>query len=1012
MSTIPASRLSRLLSPWPYLLFTLFACTGLGAEDSAETLGLDPNEALASFVLHDDFELELVAAEPMVQDPVAMEIDEEGRMWVVEMPGYPLNVAGTGRVRMLTDENGDGKADNSVIFADGLVLPTGIMRWKKGIIVTDPPDILYLEDSDGDNVADIREVLVTGFARSNPQHNMNKPIYALDNWIYVANNNRIGTEAYAEQFGDPGSEIVFPGREEPKLGQNAYSRSVRFKPDSFELESLSSASQFGHSFDAWGHYFQNDNSHPGFHEVIAQRYLDRNPDSGVRETMEYIPAYAPKTNVFPITKNPLHQLLTDRGVFTSAAGISFYTGGSFGEGYDNLVFIAEPVHNLVHVDRVNPNGATYSSSRLLEKKEFLASTDSWFRPVNFYVGPDGAMYVVDYYRRIVEHPEWMDDETAKSGKLADGTSQGRIYRITPKNSTTSSWSKGLAPESASVEDLIELLNDKNAWLRINAQRKLLDNRDEELAGKLMAFLNSSATAIARVHTLWMLEELGALDTAHLSKSLRDKSPGVQENAIIIAERHLDREPNLIHDLSPIYNKNSSGLSDRRNFQLLLTLGGFETDEALDVSRNIVQDYEDDPWFLAAARTAISRWVFPNLGEVLSYNNPRESESKAGFTSILAENLVRENSRSDLAMLIDGFLNGGDESPHWWKEAVLSGLLEGIRRTNNKAAVSPEQLIELVRMGLEEERAETSKLISELIARIKPNNVDPELVERASALLSSSSVTNRHKAQIVKLLGNYSPDDGRPTAISYIGANDKPEIQSAAIDVLSRVEGLHQHVITNWSKMTPTTRNKAVSLFMNDDVGRLALLDEIESGRILANTIGWNRRVVLMRDTEGDVKSRARTLLTVDDSENYTENMTEAESLNGHPEDGKLVYSQLCSVCHQVSGENGYSFGPDLSTVRHWPVHHMLQGIANPSKSIADGYEFWLVKKKDGESLTGVISNEDANTVTLRMQGGAELEFRRSELDSIEAVGQSAMPQGLADQLSAQQMADLVAYIKQ
>jgi len=263
--------------PLLYSFLFFLSCSNISFDGVDET-GLSPEKAMESFVLHPDFKLELVAAEPLVEDPVAIEIDENGNMYVVEMPGYPLDTKGSGRVKLLRDTDGDGEADESTIFVDELVLPTGIMRWKNGVIVTDPPEVIYFEDSDGDGKAETREVLLSGFARSNPQHNMNKPLYGLDNWIYLANNNRIWTENYKDQFGDQGSEIKFNNRELPKLGVNGNSRSVRFKPDSFELESMSSDSQFGHSFDKWGRYFQNDNSHPGYHEVIAQAYLDRKPD--------------------------------------------------------------------------------------------------------------------------------------------------------------------------------------------------------------------------------------------------------------------------------------------------------------------------------------------------------------------------------------------------------------------------------------------------------------------------------------------------------------------------------------------------------------------------------------------------------------------------------------------------------------------------------------------------------------------------------------------------------------
>ncbi|HRQ90945.1 MAG TPA: dehydrogenase, partial [Bacteroidia bacterium] len=217
--------------------------------------GLPPAEALKSFELAEGFQIELLAAEPLLADPVAMEIDEQGRLYVVEMPGYPLDLEFSGKVRLLTDSDGDGTLDQSTVFAEGLRFPNGILRWKQGVLVTDAPDLIYLEDTDGDGRADKREVVLTGFALSNPQHIVNTPMLGLDNWIYLANEPATVPRIYADTFGDTGSEIRFPGRDAPMLPKNANGRRVRLQPDTHRLEALSSASQYGQTSDPWGRHF-------------------------------------------------------------------------------------------------------------------------------------------------------------------------------------------------------------------------------------------------------------------------------------------------------------------------------------------------------------------------------------------------------------------------------------------------------------------------------------------------------------------------------------------------------------------------------------------------------------------------------------------------------------------------------------------------------------------------------------------------------------------------------------
>ena len=287
--------------------------------------------------------------------------------------------------------------------------------------------------------------LLTGFALSNPQHNLNSPLLGLDNWIYLAHEGAVSTETYQREFGDPGQEIYFPDHPNaPRLSKNANGRAVRFRPDNQQLELLSSHTQFGHTFDRWGHYLLVGNANHIYQEIIAESYLKRNPNLLLSNSTQSISDHGSAAEVFPITQNPQHQLLTDVGVITSACGLTAYLGGAFPPPYDEgVTFVAEPVSNLVHVDKLKPEGIMFTASRVKPHQEFLASTDAKFRPVNLYTGPDGALYVVDYYRQIIEHPEWMGEEVIASGELYNDADKGRIYRISAKEAKPAEWTKGL-----------------------------------------------------------------------------------------------------------------------------------------------------------------------------------------------------------------------------------------------------------------------------------------------------------------------------------------------------------------------------------------------------------------------------------------------------------------------------------------------------------------------------------------------------------------------------------------
>jgi putative membrane-bound dehydrogenase-like protein len=237
----------------------------------------NPEEALKTLKIEDGFQIELFANEPDITDPVAMDIDESGRIYVLENHGYPLDTTSAeGKVKLLEDTNGDGRPDRTRVFADKLVMPTGVMAWKKGVLVTDPPNVLYFEDTNGDGAADVRKVVLAGFAFTNPQHTVSSPYYGLDNWIYLSHEGYTRAVVFTEKFGDPGKEIHFPDKPDGPRAE-VTRRSVRFRPDTSQLELLAGPSQFGQTFDAWGHLFTHNNSNHAAHEVIAARYLERNP---------------------------------------------------------------------------------------------------------------------------------------------------------------------------------------------------------------------------------------------------------------------------------------------------------------------------------------------------------------------------------------------------------------------------------------------------------------------------------------------------------------------------------------------------------------------------------------------------------------------------------------------------------------------------------------------------------------------------------------------------------------
>src|SRR5690348_12840136 len=521
------------------------------------------DDAVKFFKVESGFHIEKFASEPSVESPVAMDVDENGRIYVVEDRGYPLSTDNPlGRVKLIEDTNGDGIPDRVTIFADKLVMPTGVMRWKKGILVTDAPNVWYFEDTDGDGKADIKKLVLTGFAVTNPQHTVNNPIYGLDNWIYIAHEGPATAIIYKKQFGDRGSDIRFPDRPDlPALKE--HNRNVRFRPDTSQVEALSGSSQYGQAFDDWGHHFTTNNSDHVRHEVIAARYLERNPDLPVSSAMQQISDHGAAAKVYPITLHPRFEMLTEVGQFTSACGITCYRGS---------LFVAEPVHNLVHQDLISDAGATDVAKRAHPDVEFLASTDAWFRPVNFYAGPDGALYVMDFYRLVIEHPEWMSTEAQNSQDLTKGIDRGRIYRIVPDGNPAP---KPIKLGSASNADLVRELANPVIWWRRTAQRLLVDRKAIDAAPDLVRMVHESPSPVGRLHALWTLDGLGALQPAEIEHALADREAGVRENAIVLAEPRLASSPALVRKLIAMAKDPDAKV----RFQLLCTLGSVKSPEA-------------------------------------------------------------------------------------------------------------------------------------------------------------------------------------------------------------------------------------------------------------------------------------------------------------------------------------------------------------------------------------------------------------------------------------------------
>ena len=482
-----------------------------------------------SFQVHPLFNLDLVASEPLIFDPVDMKFDEEGKAFVLEMPGYPLRDEES-RIVLLSDKDGDGQFDERQVYASDLGVASSIMPYNGGFLVASPPHLLWVTDEDGDDIADRREIRMSGFSEGNLQHNFNGLTYGLDNWIYAANGGNSGEPYFAL---DSSSATDLRGDD----------FKFRLKPDQLERVGMSSGG-FELAFDDWGRMFETHNLEHISHLNFETRYINHiltEPSHTLFNVSDH--EENGLSRIYPIGEQETRVNHPEQsGYFSGACGITHYGGDAFPNGFNNSILVADCVLNLVHLDRLKENKASFTASRSRDKVEFVASSDRSFRPVNMASGPDGALYIIDMHRDVIEHPEWIPDDIETGLDLNAGKEKGRIYKITPKDKSAL---KSFSFRGLSHPDIIAALNHQNQWVRLTAQRLIVEAKTLESSEILVKLFEESDNAEARLHALWTLDGLHALPPEVLEKGLADPSPGVRENSLKISEEKLNDQKGLI-----------------------------------------------------------------------------------------------------------------------------------------------------------------------------------------------------------------------------------------------------------------------------------------------------------------------------------------------------------------------------------------------------------------------------------------------------------------------------------
>jgi putative membrane-bound dehydrogenase-like protein len=559
---------------------------------------LSPEESMKKLNVAPGYKVSLFASEPHVFDPVSLEFDEEGNAYVIEMPDYPYEVEpgkGHGRIRILKDTDSDGKIDQSIIFAENVTEATSMLPWKGGLIVTAAPNIIYLKDTNGDGKSDIREILFSGFFQNNSEAQVTSLKLGIDNWIYANNRGQSG-------------KVVFSKTPDAKpVEVRGADFRFRLDRDVFELET--GPGQFGQTINDWGHRFFTENSIHIQQAVIPWRYTHRHafmPTSKFNVTItdheeimfqEIPPAYwrsersARRNRVFKEANLNRIEWVEDR--FSGASGGTIYNGDALPKEFYGNVFTTDVSGSLIHRDvlsQSDTNPVMLAKRTDSEKnREFIYSTDTWFRPVTFSVGPDGYLYILDYYRQHIETPVSIPDDLKAEMDFMAGSDMGRIYRLLPENVSYQGVKVEL--KKATGLQLVDYLSHKNGWYRSTAQRLLLERQDKTVVPAVKSLFSNSPDPRTRLHALYVLEGLNALNEEIVKQSLLDSESGVRENGIMLAERY----SKMVKLLIPVVNDPSKRVS----LQAALSLGQFEGKNVIAALAEVITQYGQNDWFRSA-----------------------------------------------------------------------------------------------------------------------------------------------------------------------------------------------------------------------------------------------------------------------------------------------------------------------------------------------------------------------------------------------------------------------------
>jgi putative membrane-bound dehydrogenase-like protein len=942
---------------------------------------LSPVEAIKKMVVPKGFQVELVASEPNIVNPVAMTFDERGRIWITESLEYPRREPGPGRdrVKILEDTDGDGTADKFTTFAEGLNIPSGIAVGHGGVWVANSPDILLLKDTDGDGKADLREVVVTGFGRDDTHELPNSLTWGPDGWLYGWNG--VFNRSVVKHRGKTFNFTCAIFRIHPKTRD-------------FELFCEGTSNPWGIAFDTEGSAFAS---------ACVIDHLWHLTESGY---------YHRQGGPYPPNTWKIESIVKHNHQKAAYCGIHYYDSDVYPAEYRNVLYMGNIHGNCINADILERDGSTYIGK---PRPDFLSANDAWFMPVVQKTGPDGCLYILDWYDRYHCYQD-ANRDPAGIDRL-----KGRLYRVRYGDAPRR-WGFDLGAKS--VDELIALLGSGKSFDRETALRLLVERSNDAVLEKLeLIDQNPRTPRPARLNAIWAMLSSGPLDFRTHYSLLADEDPTIRAWAVRAAgnthktyPKIRDRIIALAHDSSPDVQ-----------LQVAIAAPKIEEIDEIELLVEIASSCGED--------RLIPRIVWQNLKPSIDGN-----AAAARFASLVTPARLRK--APGLVALIPHAVNAVLGQAQRDSPTVVE-LVKALRETNSEASIAAaRESLEIVadrymtggisaadgvQLGLFFE----PMLKSILDTKDDPLKVpaailaaawkDPGGLAAASGLFRTTDLGNDERIDALDAL-IHARDASALDAVADTIANPNSgsaDFRGRVIASLGKLDDnrVATILLTAYPRLEPALRPRAVELLIQRSTWRKALIDAVAENKIARTALNSNQvRRLLLTTRDPALTNQINTLFgTVRESRNPQREQVIAQTRSllrktpGDPRVGSEIFKRVCGQCHKIYGE-GQELGPDITLNGRASYEQLLSNVLDPSLVIGAAYQATTVATTDGRVLTGLAVEESPRMVVLKLQGGKLESIPRQEIDQLKVSDLSMMPEDLEKQLKPQELIDLFSFL--